>query len=74
MSKSKRKRQTNNFVRGVRAEHALRAYTIALGYVMTRDRDQAVRLLEERIAHCRAELRAVNQRRQSPAPTPGETV
>lgn len=68
MSKTNRKRQTNNFVRGVRSEAALRAYTIALGYVTTRDRDQAIRLLDERIAHERSELRDVNQRRQ-PAKT-----
>lgn len=63
MSKSNRKKQTGNFVRGVREEAALRAYTTALGYVMTRDRDQAIRLLEERIDYCRKELREVNARR-----------
>lgn len=71
MSKSNAKRQRNNFVRGVRGEAALRAYTIALGYVMTRDRDQAIRLLEERIENERKELRAVNERRQKPATTEG---
>lgn len=69
MSKSNAKRQRNNFVRGVRAEAALRAYTIASGFVHTRDRDQAIRLLDERIAHERAELRDVNQRRQKPTLT-----
>lgn len=63
MSKSNRKKQTGNFVRGVREEAALQAYTIALGYVMTRDRDQAIRLLEERIDYSRKELREVNARR-----------
>lgn len=65
MSKSHAKRQRNNFVRGVRAESALRAYTITLGYLQTRDHAAAVKLVEERIAFCRSELRACNQRREA---------
>lgn len=67
MPKSKRKKERNNYTRGVRAVAALRAYTVALGYLSTRDRDQAIRLIDERIAHEREELRAVNERRQKPA-------
>lgn len=67
MSKSNRKRKSSNFVRGVRAESALRAYTTAQGYLLTRDRDQANRLLEERIEYCRQELRAVNDKLQAAA-------
>lgn len=72
MSKSNAKRQRNNFVRGVRAEAALRAYTIAQGYVLTRDRDQAIKLLDGQIASSRAELREVNERRRKPATTEGD--
>lgn len=67
MTKSHTKRQRNNFVRGVRAETAINAFTRALGYVQTRDRDQAVKLLEERIAFYRAELREVYAQRQTKA-------
>jgi hypothetical protein len=72
--KSKRKRQANNFVRKVRAESELNAYTRALGYVMGRDRDQAIRLLRERIAYSRQELQHAaeshNGRPDEAAPRP----
>lgn len=67
MTKSKRQRQTNTFVRGVRGEAALRAYTTALSYFMTRPHDVAIKLTEERIAHHREELRTVNELRQAAA-------
>ena len=67
MTKTKRKRQTNTFVRGVRSEAALRAYTTALGYFMTRPHETAVKLTEERIEFHRYELRNVNEVRQAAA-------
>lgn len=75
MSKSKAKAQRNNFVRGVRAETSLNAYTRALGYVQTRPISQVAKLLEERIAFYRAELQSVQlirgarQRAESSNPT-----
>ena len=64
MTKSATKKRTNTFVNGIKSEHALRAYTVALGYVMTRDRDQAIKLLEAAIDQERRNLRKVNTRRQ----------
>ena len=69
--KSGAKRRRNNFVRTVRAEASLNCYTRALGFVLTRDRDQAVRLLQERVDACRKELAVCNQKRETlnaPAP------
>lgn len=63
--KSNAKRQRNNFVRGIRAEVSINCYTRALGFVQTRDREQAVKLLEDRIAAARRELVAVSELRQS---------
>lgn len=64
MSKTKRKSQTNNFVRGVRAETAIRSYTTALGYFQTRPHEVAVKMTQERIDFARAELVEVNRRRR----------
>jgi hypothetical protein len=63
--KSHAKRQRNNFVRSVRAEAALRAYTIALGYVTTRDRDHVRKLLADRIDNERKELDACAAKREA---------
>lgn len=65
--KSHAKRARNNFVRGVRAETAINCYTRALGYLLTRDRDQAVKLIQERIAFYRTELGGVSRRRDEQA-------
>lgn len=66
MTKSHAKQSRNNFVRGVRAEVSLNCYTRALGYLLTRPHDQAVKLLEERIAHNRQELLEVQTKRGIP--------
>lgn len=63
--KSKRKQQRNNFVRGVRAEASINAYTRCLGYVLGRDRDQAVRLIKVMIDQNRKELEAVSAKRET---------
>ena len=44
------------------SEAILRAYTVALSYVTTRDRADAMALLEERIAFWREEIRREKQR------------
>ena len=65
MTKSKAKRARNGFVRLVRAETALNCWTRALGYVMSLDRDQAIRLIQERIDYERGELRACSEKRRA---------
>lgn len=62
--KSRNKQQRNNFVRGIRAESAVNSYTRALGYVQTRDREQAIKMLEERVDFWRKEMQAVAAKRK----------
>jgi hypothetical protein len=63
MSKSNAKRSRNSFVRGVRAETAINVLTRALGYVQTRSHEQAVTMIQERIAFYREELADVHRKR-----------
>lgn len=63
MSKSAAKRNRNGFVRIVRAETAINCWTRALGFVVTRDRDTAVKLMQERVIAARQELQAAVAKR-----------
>lgn len=63
MSKSYAKRQRNGFVRIVRAETSINCWTRALGFVLTRDRDTAIKMLEFQIAQARTELSHAVQKR-----------
>lgn len=58
MPKSHAKRMRNGFVRVVRAETAINCYTRALGFVLSRDRDAAVKILEYHIDNARQDLEA----------------
>lgn len=65
MGKSNAKRSRNNFVRGVRAESALRAYTTALGYIETRQPAQAMELIDKQIKFFRKELSECSKKREA---------
>lgn len=61
--KSHAKRQRNGWVRMIRAEMEINIWTRARGYVLTRDRDQAVKLLDVQIDRARKELAAAVAKR-----------
>jgi hypothetical protein len=64
MSKTHAKRMRNGFVRVLRAETAINCYTRALGFVLTRDRDQAIKMLEHAVDNSRAELQHALAKRE----------